>query len=51
MYAPSGLSTEEGIFRDNLATQLTDTNVLGTAGLPINLMNVSRGNDGATVGP
>jgi hypothetical protein len=51
MYAPSGLTTEEGIFRDNLATQLQDTNVLGTAGLPINLMNVSRGNDGATVGP
>ncbi len=51
MYAPSGLSTEEALFRDNLATQLTDTNVLGTAGLPINLMHVSRGNDGATVGP
>lgn len=51
VYTKAGLSTDQGQFRDNLATQFDDVNVLGTAGLQVSQMHVSRVNDGATVGP
>ena len=51
VYTKSGLSTDQGQFRDNLAAQFDDVNVLGTAGLQVSQMQVSRVNDGATVGP
>jgi hypothetical protein len=51
LYHPSGLSTDETQFRTNLATQLDNATTLGAAGLRISQMQVSRSNDGATVGP
>lgn len=51
LYTPSGLSTDETQFKTNLSTQLDNASVLGSAGLRISQMQVSRSNDGATVGP
>lgn len=51
LYHPSGLSTDENQFKTNLSTQLDNATVLGSAGLRISQMAVSRANDGATVGP
>lgn len=51
LYTPSGLSTDENQFKTNLATQLDNASVLGSAGLRVSQMHVSRSNDGATVGP
>lgn len=51
LYTPSGLSTDENQFKTNLATQLDNATVLGSAGLRISQMHVGRANDGATVGP
>lgn len=51
LYTPSGLSTDENQFKTNLATQLDNASVLGSAGLRISQMHVGRANDGATVGP
>ena len=51
LYTPSGLSTDETQFKTNLATQLDNASVLGSAGLRVSQMHVSRSNDGATVGP
>lgn len=51
VYTKAGLSADQTTFRDNLATQFDDVTVLGAAGLQISQMQVSRVNDGATVGP
>jgi hypothetical protein len=51
LYNPSGLSTDENQFKTNLATQLDNASVLGSSGLRVSQMHVSRSNDGATVGP
>lgn len=51
LYTPSGLSTDETQFKTNLSNQLDNAAVLGTSGLRISQMHVSRSNDGATVGP
>lgn len=51
LYVPSGLSTDENQFKSNLTTQLDNASVLGSSGLRVSQMHVSRGNDGATVGP
>lgn len=51
LYHPSGLSTDETQFKTNLSTQLDNAAILGSSGLRVSQMHVSRSNDGATVGP
>ena len=51
LYHPSGLSTDETQFKTNLSTQLDNAAILGSSGIRVSQMHVSRSNDGATVGP
>jgi len=50
-YHASGLDADETQFKSNLTTQLDNTVILGTSGLRISQMAVSRQTDGAVVGP
>jgi hypothetical protein len=51
LYTKPTVSAEEQALVDGLTTQLDDAAVLGTAGLRVSQMFVSRTTDGAVVGP